>query len=73
MWAWGFGCWWIANSAAVVVNDWLPGRFGIYQCAFLLVTIAFWVVGLRLRQFRTLFDVDQLQSLFNDQTKHRGM
>ena len=62
--AWGFGAWWIANSAAVVVNDWIPRHVGTYRWAFLLLTFPFWLIGLRLRQFRTPDELDRPQSLF---------
>jgi hypothetical protein len=43
--AWGFGCWWISNSVAVVINDWNPLHAGSYR----------W----KLRQFQTLDELDR--------------
>ena len=71
--AWGFGCWWFANSAAVVVNEWLPGRLGAYRIGFLLLAFAFWAAGLKLHQFRRFYDVDGPQSLFTEKAKRDGM
>jgi len=71
VWAWGFGCWWFATSAAVVANEWFPGRSGIFECA--LLVLAIWVVGLKLGQFRTLFDIDTPLSLFGDGDDHQNL
>ena len=66
--AWGFGAWWIANSAALVVNDWFPRHVGAYRWAFLLLAFPFWLIGLKLRQFRTFYapELDRPLSLLHD-------
>jgi hypothetical protein len=62
---WGIGCCLAAYSLAVVVNDWFPGHLGAYFCGFLPLTYAFWVMGRRLGQFHSLFELDPPRSLFN--------
>jgi hypothetical protein len=71
--AWGFGAWWIANSAAVVVNDWIPSHVGAYRWLFLLVTFSFWAIGMKLRQFLTLAELDRPQSLMHDSKDRNDM
>jgi len=64
--AWGFGCWWISNSIAVVINDWKPLHVGSYRWAFLVLGYPIiWALGMKLRQFRTLDELDRPQSLFH--------
>jgi hypothetical protein len=65
--AWGFGAWWIANSGAVVVNEWMPRHVGAYRWVLLLLIYPFiWAIGRKLHQFHTLDELDRPQSLFHD-------
>jgi len=64
---WGLGIGWIANSAAVVVSEWMPWRVESYFGVFMLLLLfPFWIIGRKWRQFRTLDQLDRPQSLFHD-------
>jgi hypothetical protein len=72
--AWGLGICWIANSAAVVVSDWMPWHVNSYFGVFVLLLIyPFWTVGRKLRQFRTLDELDRPQSLFHGSNDRNEM
>jgi hypothetical protein len=72
--AWGLGICWIANSAAVVVSDWMPWHVDSYFGVFVLLLIyPFWTIGRKLRQFRTLDELDRPQSLFHDSNDRNEM
>jgi len=71
---WGLGICWIANSAAVLVSEWMPWHVDSYFGVFVLLLIyPFWVIGRKWRQFRTLDELDRPQSLFHDANDRNEM
>ncbi len=57
----------MANSAAVVMNEWLPRRGNLYFLLFLaLIYPVTWALGRSLSQFRSWDELGRPQSLFDD-------